>query len=211
MPERLSHIFLGFFMCPALGFFFFFSVARRGLNLSPLLAQHVDFTWLYNELHTEGYWSKTNGFFSPFEWPWRHMKMWNSAASGSLERIWLFSHFVPVTKVLDWGILLQKRVCEVYSFNPGLTQVKLGREYVHEIPNCSKFHDSQKYYAVSMARSGNTQHGIYCSDGKQCFGTQPFLPGIETMWILWYCLVSCFLQMCSSMPSVPEPDQVWFI
>lgn len=56
----------------------------------------------------------------------QHIKMWSLAASGSLDSIWIFSRFIPVTEVLDWGILLQERMCEVYPFLPGLAQVNWG-------------------------------------------------------------------------------------
>lgn len=120
MSERLSHILLVF-----LSVFLWFFCGKERPKAQSLLDQHVDFIWQRNELHTEGHWSKTYGFYTP-KWPWQHIKMWSLAASGSLDNIWIFSHFIPVTEVLDWGILLQERMCEVYPFLPGLAQVNWG-------------------------------------------------------------------------------------
>lgn len=42
------------------------------------------------------------------------------------------------------------------SLPPGTCTGKLGSDYIHELPNCSKFHDSQKCYAVWLVKRIST-------------------------------------------------------
>lgn len=74
-------------------------------------------------------------------------------------------------------------MCKVYPFNPGPTQVNWAVVTFTGFQICSKFHDSLKYYEAWLVQGILTIETTVVIVNN-VFGPQPFLPGIETMWIL---------------------------